>query len=139
MISSEEKRTKPTYGKGVDLDYNSNLATLNPTGKATQDRNFHACFHTLKLTLRFIRDDWMRDPLTQADTQNILEILYDVFGHSSTNVIAQMSVTAWLFSIPNSILVDAILDLLVCTAYRIQLLGESNRNFRSPIQRVPPT
>jgi DNA replication protein DnaC len=81
----------------------------------------------------------MRDPLSQANAQDILEILDDRFGHTSTIVIAQMPIAEWFSQISNPTLADAILDRLVHNAYRIQLIGESQRKLRSPIRSMPHT
>lgn len=81
----------------------------------------------------------MRDPLTLANAQDILEILDDRYGHTSTVVIAQMPIAEWFSQIPNPTLADAILDRLFHSAYRIQLIGESQRKLRSPIRSISHT
>ncbi len=51
----------------------------------------------------------MRDPLSQTNAQNILEVLDDRFGYASTIVVTQMLVAEWFSQIPNPSLADAIL------------------------------
>ena len=80
-----------------------------------------------------IFDDWMRDPLSLAQSQDLLDILDDRYEHSSTMIITQVPVDAWLERIPDPTLADAILDRLVNNAYRLQLSGESQRRLRSPV------
>ncbi len=72
-----------------------------------------------------IFDDWMRDPLSLVQSQDLLDILDDRYGHSSTMVITQIPVEAWHERIPDPTLADAILDRLVNNSYRLQLSGES--------------
>jgi len=80
-----------------------------------------------------IFDDWLRDALSLAQSQDILDILDDRFGRLSTMVITQIPVDAWLERIPDPTLADAILDRLVNNAYRLNLTGESQRRLRSPL------
>jgi len=78
-----------------------------------------------------IFDDWMRDALSLVQSQDLLDILDDRYGHSSTMVITQVPVEAMHEQIPDPTLADAILDRLVNNAYRLQLSGESQRRLRS--------
>ena len=89
------------------------------------DGSFQTLLASLARMDLLILDDWMRDPLSQANAQDILEVLDDRFGHTSTIVIAQMPVAEWFAQISSPTLADAILDRLVHTAYRLQLLGKS--------------
>jgi len=78
-----------------------------------------------------IFDDWMRDALSLVQSQDLLDILDDRYGRSSTMVVTQIPIDAWHERIPDPTLADAILDRLVNNAYRLQLSGESQRRLRS--------
>ena len=78
-----------------------------------------------------IFDDWMRDALSLLQSQDLLDILDDRYGRSSTMVVTQIPIEAWHERIPDPTLADAILDRLVNNAYRLQLSGESQRRLRS--------
>lgn len=78
-----------------------------------------------------IIDDWMRDALSLVQSQDLLDILDDRYGRSSTMVVTQAPVEAWHERIPDPTLADALLDRLVNNAYRLQLSGESQRRLRS--------
>jgi DNA replication protein DnaC len=80
-----------------------------------------------------IFDDWMRDALSLVQSQDLLDILDDRYGHSSTMVITQIPVEAYHERIPDPTLADAMLDRLVNNAYRLQLSGESQRRLRSTL------
>lgn len=80
-----------------------------------------------------IFDDWMRDILTLAQSQDLLDILDDRYGRSSTMVITQIPIDAWHERIPDPTLADALLDRLVNNAYRLQLSGDSQRRLRSKV------
>jgi len=80
-----------------------------------------------------ILDDWLRDPLTRTQSQDLLEILDDRYGRSSTMVATQMPVAEWHARFPDPTIGDAILDRLVHNAYRLHLKGESRRKINSPL------
>jgi DNA replication protein DnaC len=79
-----------------------------------------------------ILDDWLRDPLTTAQARDLLEILDDRYGRTSTLIATQIPVADWHAQIPNPTLADAILDRLVHQAHRLELKGESMRKTRTP-------
>ena len=78
-----------------------------------------------------IFDDWLRDPLTPSQARDLLEILDDRYGRSSTLVATQIPVEDWHAQFPDPTLGDAILDRLVHNAYRLELKGESMRKTHS--------
>jgi DNA replication protein DnaC len=78
-------------------------------------------------------DDWLRDPLTRTQSQDLLEILDDRYGRSSTMVATQVPVAEWHARFPDPTIGDAILDRLVHNAYRLHLKGESRRKIHSPL------
>ena len=86
---------------------------------------------TLSKTDLLILDDWLRDPLSLSDSQTLLDILDDRYGHSATMVTTQFPISIWHSRIPDPTLADAILDRLVHNAYRIELLGDSQRKIRA--------
>jgi DNA replication protein DnaC len=83
-------------------------------------------------------DDWLRDPLTRLQSQDLLEILDHRYGRSSTLVATQVPVADWHVRFPDPTIGDAILDRLVHNAYRLVLKGESRRKINSPL-RMPTT
>jgi DNA replication protein DnaC len=86
---------------------------------------------SLSNTDLLILDDWLRDSLSLADAQSLLDILDDRYGRSATLVATQFPVAVWHSRIPDPTLADAILDRLVHNAYRIELLGDSQRKIRA--------
>jgi len=74
-----------------------------------------------------ILDDWGLSVLTGPERRDLLEILDDRHGRSSTIVTSQVPVDAWHDLIGDPTLGDAILDRLVHNAHRLQLTGESMR------------
>jgi DNA replication protein DnaC len=80
-----------------------------------------------------VLDDWLRDPLTRLQSQDLLEILDDRYSRSSTLVATQVPVAEWHVRFPDPTIGDAILDRLVHNAYRLALKGESRRKIDSPL------
>jgi len=80
-----------------------------------------------------VLDDWLRDPLTRPQSQDLLEILDDRYGRSSTLVATQVPIAEWHARFPDPTIGDAILDRLVHNAYRLSLEGESRRKIGSPL------
>ena len=82
---------------------------------------------TLARVELLILDDWGLSGLTQAEREDLLEILEDRHGRGSTIVTSQVPVEQWHEVIGSPTLADAILDRLVHNAHRIELRGESMR------------
>ena len=98
------------------------------------DGSYLKLLHGLSRVKLLICDDWLRDPLTLAQARDLLEILDDRYGRSSTLVATQIPVEEWHARIPDPTLADAVLDRLVHNAYRLELKGESMRKPPSPLQ-----
>ena len=104
---------------------------LQQLGRAHADGTYANLLTSLARTDLLIFDDWMRDPVTLAQAQDLLEILDDRFGRSSTLVATQVPVAEYHARFPDSTLADAILDRLVHNAHRLNLVGESQRKMRA--------
>lgn len=74
-----------------------------------------------------ILDDWGLTPMTDPQRRDLLEILEDRYGKSSTIVTSQLPITVWHEAIGDPTLADAILDRLVHNAHKIELKGDSLR------------
>lgn len=121
---------------GYTVRYHRISRLLHTLNIARQDGSLPNLLRSLAKTNLLILDDWMRDPITIQNTQDILEVLDDRFGHTATLIASQVPVTDWHLRIPDPTLADAILDRIVHNAQRIQLEGESQRKLRA--QRSMP-
>ena len=99
--------------------------------QAHQDGSYSTLLTRLARTDLLIFDDWLRDPLSLPQAQDLLEIMDDRFGRSSTLVATQVPVAEYHARFPDSTLADAVLDRLVHNAHRLNLTGESQRKMRS--------
>jgi DNA replication protein DnaC len=97
------------------------------------DGSYPKLLNTFARTQLLVLDDWLRDPLTRPQSQDLLEILDDRYDRSSTLVVTQVPVAEWHARFPDPTIGDAILDRLVHNAYRLCLKGESRRKLNSPL------
>ena len=106
---------------------------LHQTTLAHADGSYPKLLDTFARVQLLVLDDWLRDPLTRTQSQDLLEILDDRYGRSSTLVATQVPVAEWHVRIPDPTIGDAILDRLIHNAYRLNLKGESRRKVNSPL------
>lgn len=106
---------------------------------AKGDGRYPKLIHTLAKTQLLILDDWGLVKLTTEQRRDLLEILEDRHGRSSTLATSQLPVDKWHAMIGDPTLADAILDRLVHNAYKINLKGESMRKQKKPLTSMTPT
>ena len=100
---------------------------------ARADGSYPELLDTFARVQLLVLDDWLRDPLTRTQSQDLLEILDDRYGRASTMIATQVPVAEWHVRLPDPTIGDAILDRLVHNAYRLNLKGESRRKVNSPL------
>ena len=115
------------------MRYERTSRLLQAVRLAQADPSYAKLLDSLARVQLLILDDWLRDPLTVAQARELLEVLDDRYGRTSTLVATQVPVDTWLSQLPDPTLADAILDRLVHNAYRLDLRGESQRKARSPL------
>jgi DNA replication protein DnaC len=115
---------------GYSVRYFRTSRLLHSLAQARANASYPTLLRSLARIDLIILDDWMRDELTPANTQDLLEILDDRYGQTSTIVASQVPVDNWFSQIPTPTLADAILDRLVHNAYQLRLTGESQRKVR---------
>jgi DNA replication protein DnaC len=81
---------------------------------------------TSKVNLLII-DDFGLTHLEQQQRMDLMEIIEDRHGRSSTIIASQLPIQNWYDIIGEETIADAILDRLVHTSYRVELKGESMR------------
>ncbi len=87
-------------------------------------------FELLAKTDLLILDDFGLTHLEQQQRLDLMEMIEDRHGKSSTMIASQLPVANWYDIIGEETIADAILDRLVHTSYRIELKGESLRKKR---------
>jgi len=115
---------------GYSVRYWRTSRLLHTLAHARQDDSYLGFLRTLNKTDVLILDDWMRDPIQLSGAQDLLEIFDDRFGKKATLIVSQVPVTDWHLRFPDPTLADAILDRTIHNAYRLSLLGDSQRKLR---------
>jgi len=95
--------------------------------QAKADGSYHKRLKLLAKIQLIIIDDWGLEKLTPAQRNDLMEIMDDRHGHTSTVMISQLPTDQWYTGIGDNTLADAILDRLMHNAHRLQLKGESMR------------
>ena len=119
--------------QGFSVRYQRTSRLLHEIMLSHADGSYPKLLTKLARVQLLIFDDWLRDPLTPSQARDLLEILDDRYGRSSTLVATQIPIEDWHDRLPDPTLGDAILDRLVHNAYRLQLKGESMRKAYSPL------
>ena len=87
-------------------------------------------FENLAKADLLILDDFGLTHFEQQQQLDLMEMIEDRHGKSSTMIASQLPVANWYDIIGEETIADAILDRLVHTSYRIELKGESLRKKR---------
>ena len=72
-------------------------------------------------------DDWGLEKLSTKQATDLLEVIEERHGRSSTIICSQLPVEQWHNMIANDTVADALLDRLIHNAHRITLKGNSMR------------
>lgn len=112
---------------GYSVRYFRTARFLHELNIANRDGSFLALLKSLSKIDLLILDDWMRDPISLAAAQALLELFDDRFGHTATIIVSQVPIPDWYSRFPDPTLADAILDRTIHNAYRLDLAGESQR------------
>lgn len=89
-------------------------------------------FLQLKKVDVMVLDEWLRDPLPNPETREILDLLDARYGAKSHILATQLPVETWHQRFEDPTLADALLDRLVHSAHRIALAGDSMRKRSTP-------
>jgi DNA replication protein DnaC len=118
---------------GYSVRYFPLSRLLNKLKLYRADGSYPKFLDQLAKTQLLILDDWLRNPLTETQTNDILEIMEDRYNNHSTMVATQIPVAEWHELFGNPTLADAIMDRIIHNAYRLELKGESMRKKKSSL------
>ena len=100
------------------------------------DGSYPKLLDKMAKTQLLIIDDWLRNPLSETQTQDLLEIIDDRYNRRSTILVTQIPVSDWQERLGNLTLSDALMDRIVHNAYRLELKGESMRKRKSSLTQT---
>ena len=101
--------------------------------QAKADGSYHKRLKLLAKIQLLIIDDWGLEKLNPAQRNDLMEIMDDRHGHTSTVMISQLPTDQWYTGIGDNTPADAILDRLMHNAHRLQLKGESMRKIMNQL------
>ena len=119
--------------QGYGVQYYRISRLLLALTQAKADGTYQAALKRLAKLPLLILDDWGLEPLKSSQRNDLMEIMDDRHGASSTILISQLPTEEWYQAIGDNTLADAILDRLMHNAHRIKLKGESMRKMQSKI------
>ena len=117
--------------KGYRVKYYRLSRLLLELTQTKADGSYSKALQALSKLDMLILDDWGLEPLKAAQRNDLMEIMDDRHGSSSTLMLSQLPTDQWYQSIGDNTLADAILYRLMHNAHRIQLKGESMRKLQS--------
>lgn len=113
--------------QGQKVLYFNTQKLLMKTKMTRIDGSFLKFFDKLAKANLLILDDFGLSHLDKKQQMDLMEIIDDRHGKSSTIIASQLPVGSWYEIIGEATIADAILDRLVHTSHRIELKGESLR------------
>lgn len=119
--------------KGYSVRYYRISRLMIALTQAKADGTYTKALNQLAKIDMLILDDWGLEVLKPAQRNDLMEIMDDRNGSTSTVIISQLPTDEWYQSIGDNTLADAILDRLMHNAHRINLKGESMRKIRSEL------
>ncbi len=94
---------------------------------ARADGSYATLMKRFSKTHLLVLDDLGLTPLTETERRDLLEVIEDRTGSTSTLITSQLPIDHWHDHIGDPTLADAIMDRLIHNAHRIQLKGGSMR------------
>ncbi len=122
--------------QGYSVRYYRTSRLLEALTLAHGDGSFGKLLRQLKQIDVLLLDDWGLDQITPSQRHDLLELMDDRHGFSSTVVASQLPITQWHNTLGDATLADAILDRLIHNAHRITLKGDSMRKRLQPEQQT---
>ena len=113
--------------QGYSVRYYRLSRLLLEMTQAKADGSYQKLLVRLAKIQVIVIDDWGLEKLTTAHRNDLLEIMDDRHGSTSTVMISQLPTDEWYAAIGDNTLADAILDRLMHNAHRLPLKGESMR------------
>lgn len=120
---------------GYTVLYRRTTRLFDELAKARADGTFMLLLRRLAKMNVLILDDFGGQPLAAAERRDLLEVLDDRYGTSSTIITSQLDPDAWHAVVGDETLADSICDRLVHNAHRIRLKGESVRKLKEEKER----
>lgn len=113
--------------EGFSVVYRRASRLFDELAQARADGTYPLLLRRLAKAQVLIVDDFGLEVLAVAQRRDLLEVLEDRYGNSSTIVTSQLDTDHWHPVIGDETIADAVCDRLVHNAHRLKLKGESMR------------
>jgi DNA replication protein DnaC len=113
--------------QGYKVAYFNTQKLMLKTKMARLEGSIFKFFEKLGKTDLLIMDDFGLTHLDKQQQMDLMEIIEDRHGKTSTIIVSQLPVASWYDVIGEETVADAILDRLIHSSYKIELKGESLR------------
>jgi len=124
---------------GYTVAYRRASRLLDEVAQARADGTHFLLLRRFAKTDVLILDDFGLEVLNAAQRKDLLEVLEDRYGTSSTIVTSQLEPKEWHSVIGDETIADAVCDRLVHNAHRVKLAGESIRKMKGDLTKAQKT
>jgi DNA replication protein DnaC len=121
--------------EGHSVVYRRASRLLDEVAQARADGTHFHLLRRLAKTEVLILDDFGLEVLNAPQRKDLLEVLEDRYGTSSTIVTSQLEPKDWHSVIGDETIADAVCDRLVHNAHRVKLGGESIRKVKADLTK----
>lgn len=120
---------------GFTVVYRRTSRLFDELAQARGDGTYHVVLRRLAKAQVLILDDFGLEVLGVRERKELLEVLEDRYGVSSTVITSQLDPDHWHPVIGDETLADAICDRVVHNSHRIKLRGESIRKSEASLTK----
>jgi DNA replication protein DnaC len=122
--------------EGHSVAYRRTSRLLDELAQARGDGTLFALLRRLAKTEVLVLDDFGLEVLNAPQRRDLLEVLEDRYGASSTIITSQLDPADWHPVIGDETIADAVCDRLVHNAHRLKLSGESVRKTKATLTKA---
>jgi DNA replication protein DnaC len=123
--------------EGLTVLYRRASRLYDELAQARADGSWRTLLQRFAKAHLLILDDFGLEPLNAHERKDLLEVLEDRSGNSSTLLTSQLEPKQWHAVIGEATVADAILDRLIHNAHRLKLAGESIRKLEGKLTSSP--
>jgi DNA replication protein DnaC len=121
--------------EGYSVVYRRASRLLDELAQARADGSHFQLLRRLAGTDVLVVDDFGMEVLNAVQRRDLLEVLEDRYGNSSTIITSQLEPKEWHAIIGDETIADAVCDRLVHNAHKLRLGGESIRKVKGDLTK----
>ena len=121
--------------EGYSVVYRRASRLLDELAQARAEGTLFQLLRRLAKTDVLAVDDFGMEVLNAAQRRDLLEVLEDRYGNTSTIIASQLEPKDWHPVINDETIADAVCDRLVHNAHKLKLVGESIRKLKADLTK----